>query len=86
MYSFPKKTKQERLSISIPAELVYWVRATAQENNVTISAVIAYAIRQMKAEPMKQEIIKGLLEDAADPVADAEMQEWMNAPMGKKDG
>lgn len=66
MFTFPKKIKQERISVSMPAELVQWVRETAEKNDTTISAVVAYALRQMKAEPMRQEIIRGLLEDAED--------------------
>lgn len=84
MFTFPKKVKQERLSVSLADYVVDWVRETAKKNDTTISAVVEYAIRQMKNRETEQEMIKGLLEDAADPAIDAENQEWMNAPMGRK--
>lgn len=63
VYAFPKKIKQERMSISIPADLAQWVRDTAQKNDTTISAVVAYAIRQMSLEARNKEISRALMED-----------------------
>lgn len=59
-----RRSKQERLSVSIPAELVAYVRDEAERLQEAQSAIVAEALRQMRIEGLRNEIMHGLIQDA----------------------
>lgn len=66
MFKFPKKSKQERLSVSLSPDLAQWARDIASAHDTTISGVVSYALRQMKSADMDEEMIRNLTEDLED--------------------
>lgn len=62
----PTKEKHIKMSLSLAPELVAWVREIAKENEVSVSSVIASAIREQRQAELNAEMIRGLLEDAED--------------------
>lgn len=59
-----RRSRQERLSVSLPTELVGYVRSRAQERSEPQSNVVAEALSRMLNDERKQSIIQGLIEDA----------------------
>lgn len=68
MMNFPKRQKVERLSVSIPANLVQWVRETATKYETSMSAVVAESIRRVMAQELSNAMVEGLLEDSFEDV------------------
>lgn len=60
-----ERSKQERLSVSVPANLVGYVRELAHRRNEAQSAIVAEALRRMLIEERREQIIEALIEDAA---------------------
>lgn len=52
--------KQARLSVSLPAELVDWVRARAESRSQAQSAVVAEALRQLQRDERRQTSLAAL--------------------------
>jgi alpha-D-ribose 1-methylphosphonate 5-triphosphate synthase subunit PhnG len=62
---FPeRRSKQERMSISLPEELVGFVKARARERDEAQSAVIAEALLNMAREERRRVLMEGIIEDA----------------------
>jgi metal-responsive CopG/Arc/MetJ family transcriptional regulator len=52
--------KQMRLSVSLPADLVDWVRARAEVRSEAQSTVVAEALRQLQREERRQTSLRAL--------------------------
>jgi predicted transcriptional regulator len=62
--SLERRSKQERLSVSVPADLAGYVRDTAERLNEAQSTIVAEALRRMRVQELRREIIEGLVQDA----------------------
>ena len=52
--------RQERMSISLPRELVVWVRSRARSTNKNQSAVLAEGIRSLQRAERRQKALEAL--------------------------
>jgi predicted transcriptional regulator len=62
--SLDRRSKQERLSVSVPADLAGYVRDTAERLQEPQSTIVAEALRRMRVEELRREIMEGLVADA----------------------
>lgn len=59
-----RRSKQERLTVSLPTDLISYVKDVAERYNEAQSAVVAEALRRMAVEERRRQLIDGLIEDA----------------------
>jgi Arc/MetJ-type ribon-helix-helix transcriptional regulator len=65
-YGTPAETRYEKLSVSLPAELLQEVRQAAGESGTSVSGVIAAALRQSLDRVEQDRLDQALAQDASD--------------------
>ena len=65
-YGTPADTPYEKLSVSLPAELLQEVRQAARESGTSVSGVIAAALRQSLDRVEQDRLDQALAQDASD--------------------
>ena len=65
-YGTPAEAAYEKLSVSLPAELLLEVRQAARESGTSVSGVIAAALRQSLDRVEQDRLDQALAQDASD--------------------
>jgi Arc/MetJ-type ribon-helix-helix transcriptional regulator len=65
-YGTPADARHEKLSVSLPAELLQEVRQAARESGTSVSGVIAAALRQSLDRVGQDRLDQALEKDASD--------------------
>jgi metal-responsive CopG/Arc/MetJ family transcriptional regulator len=75
-----RRSRQERLTVSLPAELVEFVRARSEKTQEPQSAIVADALRRVAREERNRRIMRELISDSEEEVALAEEGLAISAP------